>query len=176
MLGLKLNHVRKSGPLCLALIDKVVIPNFFGEKSENCYSLKYTIMREQLMAWCNQVINLDLNQGLQHQLSYSLCQNWLKWWLVDWGHQAITWTNVDFSSRVFCSICLWVILQEMRFFYYYCCISMGPLTHWGQDKIATISRWHLEMDFLELYLQISIEISLKMFLGAQLTLFQHWFR
>ena len=25
-------------------------------------------------------------------------QHWLRWWLVAWRHQAITWTNVDLSS------------------------------------------------------------------------------
>ena len=27
-----------------------------------------------------------------------LGQHWLRWWLVAWQHQAITWTNVDLSS------------------------------------------------------------------------------
>ena len=27
-----------------------------------------------------------------------LCQHWLRYWLVVWRHQAITWTNVDLSS------------------------------------------------------------------------------
>ena len=27
-----------------------------------------------------------------------LGQHWLRWWLVAWWHQAITWTNVDWSS------------------------------------------------------------------------------
>ena len=26
-----------------------------------------------------------------------MCQHWLRQWLVAWRHQAITWTNVDFS-------------------------------------------------------------------------------
>ena len=28
-----------------------------------------------------------------------LGQHWLRWWLVAWRHQAITWTNVDLSVR-----------------------------------------------------------------------------
>ena len=32
-----------------------------------------------------------------------LSQHWLSIWLVAWQHQAITWTNVDLSSNVFCS-------------------------------------------------------------------------
>ena len=27
---------------------------------------------------------------------------WLRYWLVAWRHQAITWTNIDLSSMVFC--------------------------------------------------------------------------
>ena len=31
-------------------------------------------------------------------------QHWLRYWLVVWWHQGITWTNVDLLSKVFCSI------------------------------------------------------------------------
>ena len=41
-----------------------------------------------------------------------LGQQWLRWWLGAWRHQAITWTNVDLSSQLFSSIPLWMILQE----------------------------------------------------------------
>ena len=30
-----------------------------------------------------------------------LGQHWLGWWLVAWGHRAITWTNVDLLPKVF---------------------------------------------------------------------------
>ena len=29
-------------------------------------------------------------------------QHWLRKWLVAWRHQAITWTNFDSSSKIFC--------------------------------------------------------------------------
>ena len=32
------------------------------------------------------------------------CQHWLRFWLVSWRHQAITWTNVDLSSIGFCHL------------------------------------------------------------------------
>ena len=42
-----------------------------------------------------------------------LDQNWLRYWLVAWRHQAITWSNNDFSRVRFCGIhsrknALWV--------------------------------------------------------------------
>ena len=38
-------------------------------------------------------------------------QYWLRWWLDAWRHQAITWTNVDFSLVRFCGIHLRAISQ-----------------------------------------------------------------
>ena len=40
-------------------------------------------------------------------------QHWLGQWLFAWRHKAITWTNVDLSSKVFCGIRLWVISHEV---------------------------------------------------------------
>ena len=42
-----------------------------------------------------------------------LVQHWLRWWLVAWRHQAITWTNVDLSSVMSNGIHLRAILQEI---------------------------------------------------------------
>ena len=41
-----------------------------------------------------------------------LDQYWLRWWLDAWWHQAITWTNADFSSVRFCDIHLRAISQQ----------------------------------------------------------------
>ena len=38
-----------------------------------------------------------------------LSKHWLMQSLVVWRHQAITWTNVDLSSKMFCGIHLRVI-------------------------------------------------------------------
>ena len=40
-------------------------------------------------------------------------QHWLRWWLVAWQHQAITWTNVDWSSVKSSDIHIGAISQEM---------------------------------------------------------------
>ena len=42
-----------------------------------------------------------------------LGQHWLRYWLVAWRHQAITWTSVDLSSVRSCSIYLRAISQEI---------------------------------------------------------------
>ena len=42
-----------------------------------------------------------------------LGQHWLRWWLVAWRHQAITWTNVDWSSVKSSDIHIRAISQEM---------------------------------------------------------------
>ena len=40
-------------------------------------------------------------------------QHWLRYWLVAWRHQAITWTNVDSSSMKSSDIHIRAISQEM---------------------------------------------------------------
>ena len=43
-----------------------------------------------------------------------LGQHWLRYWLVAWRHQAITWTNVDLSSARSSYIHLMVNLREIH--------------------------------------------------------------
>ena len=45
-------------------------------------------------------MNLKLTHGglMTPYGDMELGQHWLRWWLVAWRHQAITWTNVDLSS------------------------------------------------------------------------------
>ena len=42
-----------------------------------------------------------------------LDQHWLRYWLVAWRHEAITWTNVDWSSGKFGDIYIRAISQEL---------------------------------------------------------------
>ena len=42
-----------------------------------------------------------------------LGQHWLRWWLVAWRHQAITWTNMDLSSAKSSDILPMATLQEI---------------------------------------------------------------
>ena len=46
-------------------------------------------------------------------------QHWLRWWLVVWRHQAITWTYIDFSFVRLCGIHLRVILQSIPMILFY---------------------------------------------------------
>ena len=57
---------------------------------ESCYSL-----------WPSDAIQRHIDLG----------QHWLRWWLVAWKHQAITWTKVDLSVR-FSTIQLKVTVLE----------------------------------------------------------------
>ena len=45
--------------------------------------------------------------------SDAICQHWLRQWLVAWRHQAITWTNVDWSSVKSSDIHIRAISKEM---------------------------------------------------------------
>ena len=42
-----------------------------------------------------------------------LGRHWLRQWLGAWRHQAITWTNVELSPKVFCGIHLRSISKQM---------------------------------------------------------------
>ena len=42
-----------------------------------------------------------------------LSQDWLRYWLIVWRHQAVTWTKVDFSSMRFCRIHLRTIPRRV---------------------------------------------------------------
>ena len=44
--------------------------------------------------------------------SDAIDQHWFRWWLAAWQHQAITWTNLDLSSKVFSGFHLRAISQE----------------------------------------------------------------
>ena len=44
---------------------------------------------------------------------WDLGQHWLRWWLVAWRHQVITWTNDDLSSVSSSDIDLWAISQTI---------------------------------------------------------------
>ena len=46
-------------------------------------------------------------------------QHWLRWWLVAWRHQAITWTYIDFLFVRLCGIHLRVILQPIPMILFY---------------------------------------------------------
>ena len=51
------------------------------------------------------VLSVSIHCGLVTSYGYSdRGQHLLRQWLVAWRHQAITWTNVDLSGNVFCSI------------------------------------------------------------------------
>ena len=73
-----------------------------------------------------------------------LGQHWLRWWLVAWWHQAITWTNVDWSSVKSSDIHIRAISQEMsqpsisNIFLKSTCLKLhsnfpgaNELIHWG---------------------------------------------
>ena len=66
-----------------------------------------------------------------------LGQPWLRQWLVAWCHQAITSTNVDLSSKVFCGIHQRTIshvnLQGPQTIFEYC-----SLTHWPLEDVTVI--------------------------------------
>ena len=46
-------------------------------------------------------------------IQWHLSQHWIRQWLGATRHQAITWTNVDLSTKVFCDTHLRTIPQEL---------------------------------------------------------------
>ena len=72
-----------------------------------CLLKKWTSSRSQ---------NITTKAPLLNSLGPSdvgdLGQHWIRWWLVAWRHQAITWTNVDLLSGRSCGIHLTTLSQE----------------------------------------------------------------
>ena len=60
-------------------------------------------------------------------LSVALGQHWFRWWLPAWQHQAIAWTNVDFSSNELCGIQVWTISQVLMNLTHNMCLGMTLL-------------------------------------------------
>ena len=57
-------------------------------------------------------------------------KHWLMQWLAAWWHQAITWTNIVLSSKVFCGIHLRATLQEhVMTLIHNMCLAIIVLTH-----------------------------------------------
>ena len=61
------------------------------------------------------LISTDLSHGslVTPYGDIGLGQHWLRWWLVAWWHQAITWTNVDLSSIMSAGIHLSAISHKI---------------------------------------------------------------
>ena len=56
-------------------------------------------------------------------------------------------------------------------------ITRHPLTHWGRDKMASISQTTFSNAFtwMKMY-ELRLKIHWSLFLRVHLTIFQHWFR
>ena len=64
--------------------------------------------------WCHKPLTALTHCGLVKPYgNRDLGQHWLRQWLVAWQHQAITWTNVDWSSVKFSDIHIRAISQEV---------------------------------------------------------------
>ena len=74
-------------------------------------------------------------------------QYWHRYWFVAWWHQAITWTNVDLSWKVFCGIhrranshvkCLWIksmaCVHWLHFSNYYDVLLQPQWVNWWEEK------------------------------------------
>ena len=59
-----------------------------------------------------------------------LCQHCLRYWLVAWQHQAITWTNEDSSFMKFCALHL-SSQQVPRLKFYIMTLKMTATSSWG---------------------------------------------
>ena len=90
------------GPL--AFIPGQCFLEYSSYQSSSYVSLKFTPLKSDLYPpWVN--VNKLTHWGLVTSYGIGdLGQHWFRQWLVAWRHQAITWTNVDFSSVRSCGI------------------------------------------------------------------------
>ena len=98
-----------------------------------------------------------------------------------------SWTNFDSSPKVWCS--LRAISQVLMNLFHNMASEMklfkllphlpgaNELTHWGRDKMDTISQttFSSALSWMKM-LEFRLKFHWNMFLRVQLTIFQHWFR
>ena len=105
-------------------------------------------------------------------------------------HQAIIWTNADSVNWALRNKIQW-ILNETAIYKNFCNqihlemsakwwpFYSGPnvLTHWGRDKMAAISQTTHSNPFSWMKIfEFRFKFHWSLFLGFQLTIFQHWFK
>ena len=95
-----------------------------------------------------------------------LGQHWVRYWLCAWQHQAITWTNVVLSSKMFCDIHFRTISQEM-IMNLDLCNTYSVITLFNGDKELKHSL------FSPKYSQNSF-CDLRAYSGAYLDIFVHF--
>ena len=103
--------------------DVIVYLILFSNSVESQLMLQNTIMLwEYVVTHCSLVTPYG---------DRDLGQQWLRLWLVAWRHQAITWTNVDWSSVKSSDIHIRAISQEM--------------------PQSSISKIHLKITYIKFY-------------------------
>ena len=73
----------------------------------------------------------------------------------------------------------WNAFLERRFFKKFCTklIEVCSLTHWGRDKMDAISQTTFSSAFSSMKMfEFWLKFHWSLFVGVQLTIFQHWFR
>ena len=97
--------------------NEIFLPNWVWCVSN--YRWHCMTMAVRLLAICSWTTAALLPPGLTHcglVMPYGGIdwgQHWLRWWLVAWRHQAITWTNVGDSLMRCCGIHLRAILHRV---------------------------------------------------------------
>ena len=78
----------------------------------------------------------------------------------------------NFSVIIFFTV-LWILVVSVQFIHPY----SSWLTHWGRDKMDAIFQTTISNIFCWMKMcEFQLEFHWSLFLRAQLTIFQHWFR
>ena len=107
----------------------------------------------QIMAWCRPG-DKPLSEPMMVILSTHICVTRPQW--------VNAWTNNYIPQKNMVG---------------YLSISLSQLTHWGRDKMNTIFQMTFSNGFswMKMY-EFQLTFHWSLFLGVQLTIFQHWFR
>ena len=125
--------------------------------------------------------HLDNNPSVWHVLSS------IYWWkfpiiIVSMQYFGRLYLHLFTSLRCFCPLvfsfdkkCQYCRHIRIKACYMYS--INNDLTHWGRDKIAAVSQTALSNAFSWTKIsEFRLQFHWNLFLGVQLTVFQHWFR
>ena len=87
---------------------------WLGTDQAICHDLKKIMIQFSDRNMCHPGSMSQHSHLIRPHSNTNLGQHWLRQWFIARSHKAITWTNVDLSSKVFCGIHLRAISQELH--------------------------------------------------------------
>ena len=140
-------------------------------------ALKVGIPYQQIHLICLEFFTTKLLRQLENFCLRNLINPLHNFLLGDIHIKLIMPTNFIVYHKVSCLFFKMNSWTKLNCFENYDPSLQNALTHWGRDKMAAISQTTISKSFswMKIY-EFSLKFHWSLFLGAQITIFHHWFR